>query len=93
MEQARANGSNIAVENSRSSVAKRKGKAKEVMGSNVGDEDVWDLDRILELIGKASMRRIEGQSIVLEDECRMVERAEKARLHEVGGFYYFAGFF
>ena len=63
MEQARANGSNIAAENSRSSVAKRKGKAKEVMGSNIGDEDVQDLDRILELIGKVSMRRIEGQSV------------------------------
>ena len=87
------NGSIIAVENSRSSAAKSKGKAKEVMGSNIRDEDIQDLDRILELIGKASMRRIEGQSIVLEDKCGMAERAEKARLREVGGFYYFVGFF
>ncbi|KAF8591361.1 hypothetical protein K439DRAFT_1327342, partial [Ramaria rubella] len=48
-----------------------------------GEKDVQELERMLELIGKASTRRIEGQSVVLDEEGGMAARVEKARLRDL----------
>ncbi|KIJ23402.1 hypothetical protein M422DRAFT_77237 [Sphaerobolus stellatus SS14] len=55
-----------------------KGKAKE------GPErDLRELDRMLELISKASARRYDDQSVVLDGERGMADRLEKARLRDL----------
>lgn len=95
MKQARAGGSSTVVESWRASRARRKGKAKEVLrsssrgrsvtlsGNEVAEEDVQDLEKIVELIGKASTRRFDDQRVVLEGERGMAERIERARLRDL----------
>ena len=95
MEQARAGGSATVGDSWRVSRARRKGKAKEILGggarergitvsgSKVAEDDVQDLEKILELIGKASTRRIDDQRVTLEGERGMAERIEKARLRDL----------
>jgi len=74
MEKARINGSSS------------KGKAKEILGVKSKEEkekDIRELDQMLELISKASSRRIDDQSVVLDGQKGMAERVEKARLRDL----------
>ncbi|KAF8478314.1 HECT-like ubiquitin-conjugating enzyme-binding-domain-containing protein [Gautieria morchelliformis] len=95
MKQARDGGSNTVVEGWRASRARRKGKAKEILGNglrergapisggNLAEEDAQDLENLFELLGKASARRMNDQSVVLDGERGMAERIEKARLRDL----------
>ncbi|GJJ14995.1 hypothetical protein Clacol_009266 [Clathrus columnatus] len=64
--------------------SKRKGKAKDILGDRrINKEDIRELEKMLELINRASSRRLDEQSVVLDGERGMAERVEKARLREI----------
>lgn len=62
-----------------------KGKGKEAItkGRAEKENDFRELDKMLELINKASARRFDDQSVVLDGEKGMAERIEKARLRDI----------
>ncbi|KAF8524313.1 HECT-like ubiquitin-conjugating enzyme-binding-domain-containing protein [Hysterangium stoloniferum] len=82
MAQASASGSNATAEGWRAAASRHKGKAKEILGVKSDKGDMEELENMLELINKASTRRIEGQSVVVDGQ-RMAERVEKARIRDL----------